>query len=122
MDSTKKILAQVSQLCRKSPVILTAAELVGRTFLLLGDGGIRDKVRVLVEGLHKTDLLKLAQAAQEVDVSYRGADGFKLGSVYVKEEGAGGISFDDPVIPTGFVRELKRALELTQTPGASAAG
>jgi hypothetical protein len=122
MDSTKTILAQVSQLCRKYPVLLTAAELVGRTFFLLGDRGISDKVRVLVEGLHNSDLLKLAQATQAVDDSSCGADGFRLGMAYVTEEGNCGTSFDDQLIPIGFARELKRALEIEQTPDASAAG
>ena len=105
------------------PSKTTAAEVIGRAFLLLGSASAKEKVRVLAERLGERELGKLLQAASELSESLGDADGFKLGAVFrPAEQGECGIDLGDQLIPTQFVRQLQRFQEKSRLPGSSAVG
>ena len=122
MDSPGDVMNYVRRACRNYPGLLTAAEVVGRAFLLLGRTlGTREKVRVLVEGLHKNELRKLLHAANEVTLHCTSVNSFRLGVVFRPDEkDTGGIAFEDQEIPMSFVQELKRTLEKSEFDSAAA--
>jgi hypothetical protein len=127
MNSSKKALGQVRRLCRMYPKTLTALELVGGVFPLLEQASaINEKIQLLVNQLAREDLERLSRAAHQVLDEHdglAGAEGFRLGAVaFDPEKGSSRAVFDDRLIPSEFVKELKRVLEKPRSAGSSAAG
>ncbi len=116
---------EICKLCRAYPRKITAAELVGRIFLLSKPlAGLSERAQFLVDGLEEKDLKSLGQGVRQVldELEQQGAAEYSLGAVAFDVEGKGQVVMDNPVIPGKFVRELKRVLEQTKSVGSSAAG
>ena len=116
---------EICKLCRAYPRKITAAELVGRVFLLSKpSAGFSERAQSLVDGLEEKDLKSLGQAVRQVldELEQQGAAEYSLGAIAFDVEGKGQVVMDNPVIPGKFVTELKRVLEQTKSVGSSAAG
>ena len=124
MKPSETIAKQISSMCRAYPRKITSFEMVGRAYALTTDvSGPNQKVRLLVDDLEQRDRESFSQAIQEVldDMKKHGVGEFRSGTINVGAQSGNQTCFEDQAVPNRFLKQLKRALDISKSVGSSRA-